>query len=227
VGTFIELHVEQGRWLADADRPVALGESIIPHGRWRFDLLGQANHAGTTALVDRVDPMIDLAAVITAARSAATRHACVATVGKLEVEPNGVNAIPSLVRAWLDARGGSESDVRAVVAAVAEASGTSAREESFTPETRFDSGLSADLATLLDDAPILPTGAGHDAGVLALAGVPTAMLFVRNPTGVSHSPAERAEHTDCWAGVEALASCLTRLTGPQTADTHRLDREHP
>jgi N-carbamoyl-L-amino-acid hydrolase len=58
---------------------------------------------------------------------------------------------------------------------------------------------------------VLPTGAGHDAGILAAAGIPTAMLFVRNPTGVSHSPAEHAETDDCLAGVEALARVIETL----------------
>ena len=59
-------------------------------------------------------------------------------------------------------------------------------------------------------APVLPTGAGHDAGVLA-ARVPSGMLFVRNPTGVSHSPAEHADPADCAAGVQALAAVLEDL----------------
>jgi N-carbamoyl-L-amino-acid hydrolase len=58
---------------------------------------------------------------------------------------------------------------------------------------------------------VLPTQAGHDAGILSAAGIPTAMLFVRNPTGVSHSPDEHAEVPDCLAGVDALAETLTRL----------------
>jgi N-carbamoyl-L-amino-acid hydrolase len=58
---------------------------------------------------------------------------------------------------------------------------------------------------------VLPTGAGHDAGVFSDAGIPTAMLFVRNPTGVSHSPAEYAEQDDCLAGVDALAAVLKDL----------------
>jgi beta-ureidopropionase / N-carbamoyl-L-amino-acid hydrolase len=58
---------------------------------------------------------------------------------------------------------------------------------------------------------VLPTGAGHDAGILAAAGIPTAMLFVRNPTGISHSPAEHAEPADCSAGVEALARAIEAL----------------
>jgi N-carbamoyl-L-amino-acid hydrolase len=211
IGAFVELHVEQGRSLADLDRAVAVGTSIWPHGRWRLDITGEANHAGTTRLADRDDPMLVLADVIRTARAEAERRDCVATVGKVRVEPNGVNAIPSLVTAWLDARGADERAVRAVAAAVAGA-GT-AVEESFTPVTAFDRALAGRIARLLDDAPLLGTGAGHDAGVLANAGIPVAMLFVRNPTGVSHSPAEHADEADCAAGVTALTAVLRELTG--------------
>ena len=86
-------------------------------------------------------------------------------------------------------------------------------EESRTPQTAFDDALVSRLAGRLDDAPVMSTGAGHDAGILANAGVPAAMIFVRNPTGVSHSPAERAEPEDCLAGVAALATVLADLAG--------------
>ena len=211
IGTFVELHVEQGRGLVDLGRPLAVGSVIWPHGRWRIELDGEANHAGTTALEDRHDPMLALATTVLAAREAATTHGCVATVGKLRVEPNGVNAIPSRVTAWLDARGPSEGRVRTVVEAVARQSGSFAIEESWTPETAFDLSLVQRLSGLLEDAPILATGAGHDAGVLSAAGVSAAMLFVRNPTGVSHSPAEFVEREDCHRGVEALARVTEEL----------------
>ena len=87
-------------------------------------------------------------------------------------------------------------------------------EESWTPRTALDPTMSADLADLLC-APVLDTGAGHDAGVLAQAGVPASMLFVRNPTGVSHSPHEFAERDDCLAGVAALTRVIEHLAGPQ------------
>ena len=85
------------------------------------------------------------------------------------------------------------------------------RQESSTPEVRFDQALQARIAAVLGDIPVLPTGAGHDAGVLA-AKVPTAMLFVRNPTGVSHSPREHASLEDCESAVTALAAVLDQLT---------------
>lgn len=211
VGTFVELHIEQGRGLIDLGRPIAVASSSWPHGRWRIDLEGEANHAGTTRLQDRHDPMLALAATVLAARAAATDQGCVATVGKVHVEPNGVNAIPSRVTAWLDARGPDEAGVRAVVKAVSGESGGLVVEESWSPEVAFDGPLARRLSGLLGDAPILATGAGHDAGVLAAAGLSTAMLFVRNPTGISHSPLEFAERDDCHRGVEALARVTEEL----------------
>jgi N-carbamoyl-L-amino-acid hydrolase len=144
------------------------------------------------------------------------RHGAVATCGKVRVEPNGVNAIPSLVTGWLDSRGASARQVRDAVVEVTEAArsfGGTVTEESWTGETTFDIGLRDRIRSVLGGVPILPTGAGHDAGILANEGIPTAMVFVRNPTGVSHSPHEFAERDDCVAGVEALAQVLQELAG--------------
>ncbi|MFI7697562.1 allantoate amidohydrolase [Nonomuraea sp. NPDC049480] len=212
IGTFVELHVEQGRGLVDQDRPVGVASAIWPHGRWRFDFRGRADHAGTTRLADRDDPMLPFARMVLAARAGAERRGLVATVGKVRVSPGNANAVPGLVTAWLDARGPEERDVRDLVAELAE--GLDVREESWTPVVGFDPALRDRLARVTGGdtpAPILPTGAGHDAGILAAAGVPTGMLFVRNPTGVSHSPDEHAEQADCEAGVLALADVLEDL----------------
>ncbi|HET8595237.1 MAG TPA: allantoate amidohydrolase [Intrasporangium sp.] len=224
VGAFVELHVEQGKALAlapdgsedlsDPTRAVAIGTGIWPHGRWRIDIPGEANHAGTTRLEDRHDAMLGLAGVVQATRTYAAQRGCVATVGKVRVEPGGVNAIASHATAWLDARGADESAVRATVADIeqeAASAGATTLEESWTPPTTFDTDLVARLSGILPDAPHLATGAGHDAGILASHGIPAAMLFVRNPTGVSHSPAERAETSDCEHGVAALTAVVADL----------------
>jgi len=207
VGAFVELHVEQGRGLVDLGAPVGVGTAIWPHGRWRVELVGEANHAGTTRLADRHDPMLDYARLVLAARDAAERQGAVATCGKVRVEPNGVNAIPSRVTAWVDARAPRADAVHGVIASL----GAPAVEESWTEETEFDRRLREQVAAVLGHPPELSTGAGHDAGILAGKGIPAAMLFVRNPTGVSHSPAEFAEHADCLAGVDALTAVLQDL----------------
>jgi N-carbamoyl-L-amino-acid hydrolase len=215
IGSYVELHVEQGRWLVDGDAAVGVATGIRPHGRWRLDLRGRADHAGTTRLEDRRDPMLALAALVQTAREAARRNDVVATVGKVVVRPNAVNAIPSEVTAWLDARGLPVDAVRELVAEVGAAAGVDPVEESWVPPTTFEAGLRDRVAAAAGGdagpAPLLDTGAGHDAGILAAAGVPAGMLFVRNPTGVSHSPAEFAEPADCLAGVAALARVVREL----------------
>ena len=223
IGAFVELHIEQGRALAGpagpGGCPVGVASAIWPHGRWRFDFHGEANHAGTTRLDDRRDPMLTYAATVLAAREQARLTGALATFGKVAVEPNGVNAIPSLVRGWLDSRAADEDTLEAVVAGIEGAAterglgdGVQVRvsRESRTPVVEFAHGLRDRIARQLGGAPLLPTGAGHDAGILS-ASVPTAMLYVRNPTGISHSPAEFAEEDDCVAGVTALADVLEGL----------------
>jgi N-carbamoyl-L-amino-acid hydrolase len=127
------------------------------------------------------------------------------------------------VSGWLDARAADEPTMDAIVAEVTTAAQAEAARqhvtvavtrESFSPRVDFDAALRGRVSDALGragiTAPVLPTGAGHDAGFLA-ARLPTAMLFVRNPTGVSHSPAEYADPNDCAAGVTALAAVLTAL----------------
>jgi beta-ureidopropionase / N-carbamoyl-L-amino-acid hydrolase len=218
IGSFIEVHIEQGRALVDLGRAVGVGNRLWAHGRWRIEIPGEANHAGTTRLSDRRDAMIGCARAVLAARAAAEAHGSLATVGKISIHPGGVNAIARSATAWLDARAAGETVLRATVAQIEEqiaAADAVVTEESWTPQTAFDDALVTRLAGLLDSAPVMSSGAGHDAGILANAGVPAAMIFVRNPTGVSHSPAEWAEPEDCRAGVAALAMALRDLAGAQ------------
>ncbi|WP_240771450.1 allantoate amidohydrolase [Nocardioides sp. GY 10113] len=225
VGAYVELHVEQGRGLVDLDAAVGAASGIWPHGRWRFDFTGRADHAGAARMEDRADPMLSYAMTALAANKQARLAGQRATFGRVEVAPNGTNVVPSRVSAWLDARADSPSGMADLVAEIerqaaarAERDGTSlsVTAESVTGAVSFDPVLRGRVDGLLGGAvPVLPSIAGHDAGVLQEAGIPTAMLFVRNPTGVSHAPAESAGTDDCLAGVEALATALTGLlTGP-------------
>jgi len=223
IAAFVELHVEQGRALAPLGEAVGIAKGIWPHGRWRLDFAGRADHAGTARFPDRKDPMLPYASAVLAARGRGLAGGALATFGKVIAEPGGSNAVSSAVRAWLDARAPDEATLRDTVTTVrSEAERSSeehgvaltVRQESYTPPARFDSGLRDRVAAALAGAgmtaPVLPTGAGHDAGVLA-ARMSAAMLFVRNPTGVSHSPAEHADLADCEAGVRALAAVLEDL----------------
>jgi len=220
VGCFVELHIEQGRALVHSGAPVGVASAIWPHGRWRFDFTGRADHAGTTAMSDRCDPMLTYAMTALAANKQARVADARATFGRVEVSPNATNAIPSQIRGWLDARAPDDERVAALVDVVSRQAAERARRdgtslaieaESVTSRVDFDATLRDRLADLLGKVPVLATGAGHDAGVLQAYGIPSAMVFVRNPTGVSHAPREHAEMTDCLAGVTALATVLEEL----------------
>ena len=113
VGCFVELHVEQGRDLVDRGAAVGVASGIWPHGRYRFDFTGEANHAGTTRMEDRRDPMLTYAMTALAAEQAgpAGRRAGDLRAGRRST-PNGTNAVPSRVTAWLDARAGIGAGAR-------------------------------------------------------------------------------------------------------------------
>lgn len=220
VGEFVELHVEQGRDLVDRGVAVGVASASWAHGRWRFDFTGEPNHAGATRMQDRRDPMLTYAMTVLAANKQARLGDARATFGRVAATPNATNAIPSLVQGWLDARGADAAVLDGLVAAIerqaAERAGRDGTDvtviaESVSPTVDFDVPLTARIARALGDAPVIPTGAGHDAAILQTAGIPSAMLFVRNPTGVSHSPAEFAETADCLAGVAALTTVLREL----------------
>ncbi len=223
IGAFVELHIEQDTLLSERDLRLALGTKILPHGRWRIGLHGEANHAGTTPLAIRHDPMLTLAAAVIAAREVASEEGALATIGKLEVSPNVTNAIAERVSLWLDVRGESDELVERTVQRIVEATQADAgldgvwlecSRESFVGAVEFSAELRARVATILaangiEDVP-MATGAGHDSGALANA-VPTAMLFVRSATGASHSARELASVEDCVFGIGALADVLAAL----------------
>ena len=214
------MHVEQGRGLIDLDQPVALAGAIIAHGRWHVRIEGRGDHAGATRMADRQDPVVVAAETI---RSLRERTLAVddarGTVGRAKITPGGRNVIASSVDLWMDVGHRDEDAVRRIVAEVVAATERAAGEEgcivfvteqSFSPTVSFDEPLRELMKEVLPEAPVLDTGAGHDAGVLADV-IPTGMLFVRNPTGASHTPAEEATPGDVSAGVEALAEVLERL----------------
>ncbi|MFK4299301.1 N-carbamoyl-L-amino-acid hydrolase [Arthrobacter sp. GAS37] len=222
LGLFVELHVEQGRGLADLGKPVAIGSSILGHGRWKLSVYGQGNHAGTTLMKDRKDPMIAAAKIMISIRDTARNYKDArATVGRLHPVPGGTNVIASRVDMWIDVRHPRDEVTAALVESVHLNAQVIAAEEnctvtfgteSLSPTVHFDTGLRDQLQTLLPDTPVLDTGAGHDAGVLA-AHIPTAMLFVRNPTGISHSPEELVDDADAEAGALALADAFAGVLG--------------
>jgi allantoate deiminase len=200
---FIELHIEQGPQLELAGEPLGVVTAIAGQARGQVVFQGRADHAGTTPMDRRDDALLKAARfVVHVAESA--REPAVATVGAIEVEPNAVNVVPSRVSVAVDVRARESAQLDKVVAAIG-----------FEPTVRRDpvamSGAPFEvLSELLPDAPRLVSGAGHDAMILASAGVPTAMLFVRSLNGgASHSPDELSSAEDIALAVDALTEALT------------------
>jgi acetylornithine deacetylase/succinyl-diaminopimelate desuccinylase-like protein len=163
---------------------------------------GRADHAGTTPMDARADALVDAARFILHVRECAT-DGTVATVGAIEVEPNAINVVPERVTVSIDARSADSSRLAALVEAIG-----------FEPSHRLEPAVLSDaFDAVLPDAPRLVSGAGHDAMVLALAGVPSSMLFVRSLNGgVSHHPDELSSDEDIALAVDALTAALSRLT---------------
>lgn len=210
-GAWVELHHEQGPRLALAGAPLAVVTAIVGYKRAERVLEGRAGHAGTTPMDARDDALVAAAEEVLRIRDIACGiDGAVATVGRLEVEPGGVNVIPGRVRLTIDARAPDDERLTRLLDALGIDS------EGVTPPTPLG-GPPADalrVAIAERGLPVveLASGAGHDAGVLARAGVPSAMLFVRAlHDGVSHSPDELSSPEDVALAVDVLTGALDRL----------------
>jgi acetylornithine deacetylase/succinyl-diaminopimelate desuccinylase-like protein len=209
---FLEVHIEQGPVLERAGAPLGLAQGIvgIVRGERVFD--GDPGHAGTVPMAGRNDALIVAAEYILRVRDLASRtEGAVGTVGQVDVEPGAVNVIPGRVRVSVDLRAPDRAALDALVSALEVE--PDFRLEPVPMAERPVAALRAELADR--DLPVieLPSGAGHDAAVLAGAGVATAMLFVRSLNGgVSHSPDEESSADDVDLAVEVLTGALGRLT---------------
>jgi allantoate deiminase len=208
---FLELHVEQGPVLARADAPLGVVSGIVGYARAELVLEGSAGHAGTTPMDAREDALVSAAERILQIRDAALEiPGAVATVGELDVEPGAGNVIPSRVRLSLDARAPDGERLDTLVRAIGFEPGH--RTEPVALGELCRAALRAEIDVRGLQVVELASGAGHDAGILAAAGVDAGMLFVRSLNGgVSHSPDELSSEADVALAVDVLASALARL----------------
>ena len=208
---FLEVHVEQGPVLERAGAPVGLTRGIVGIVRGERTFVGEPGHAGTVPMAGRRDALVAAAEYILRVRDLATTiEGAVGTVGQVDVEPGAVNVIPGRVRVSVDVRAPDRPRLDSLVAAL-----------ELQPDFRLEPVPMAErpLSASRDEIerrglPVveLPSGAGHDAAVLAAAGVPTAMLFVRSLNGgVSHSPEEESSPEDVQLAVDILTAALTTL----------------
>ena len=213
-GSYVELHVEQGPKLERAGAPLGVVTSIAGIVRCTREFEGRADHAGTTPMDARSDALVAAAEYVLRVRDvAAAVEGAVATVGQIEVEPGAANVVPERARVTVDARAPDQERLDRLVAEL----GLEDAHYVIPPVQLQPEALREEVERRGLPVVELPSGAGHDAGVLAAAGVESSMLFVRSLNGgASHSPEEYSSDEDIDLALEVLTAVLQRLAGSLT-----------
>jgi len=224
VGAYLELHIEQGPTLERSGTDLGIVTAITGMLGFRARLVGEANHAGTTPMELRRDALAGACRAVLALREEArARSDMTANVGVIRVEPGGFNVVPGAAEFTVDVRSPTAEGFERIDRFVRETLGRIAVEESLglelaethrKPPVALDAGLQDVLEEAAGEEGAstrrLPSGAGHDAMVLAHH-VPAAMLFVPSRGGISHSPAEHTPPELCDLGARVLARAARKL----------------
>ena len=222
---YLELHIEQGGVLHREGVPIGVVEGIVAIDRYEAVVHGFANHAGTTPMPERRDALVAAARLVSAVREIvmAEPGRQVGTVGQLAVTPNAPNVIPGVVRHTIELRDLDAAKIarlaeliRARAARIAEETGTrieitpTSHHEAALATPAIQSAIEAAAGRLGLRVKRLPSGAGHDAQMMALLG-PMGMIFVPSVDGISHSPRELTRWEDCANGANVLLETVLAL----------------
>lgn len=222
---FLELHIEQGPVLEQADIDIGIVTGIVGSSSFRVVFEGEARHAGTTPMSGRRDAAVGAAAFVLGVRDVVTRDFphCVATVGDIEIEPGSFNVVPGTARLRMECRSLDATELTALERALSERARAEAaafrldvtvervgRWEPTPTDPRLRAALSGAAAALGLSTMELSSGAGHDAQALAPL-TPTAMVFVPSVGGISHEPRERTSWDDCVNGANVLLGATVQL----------------
>ena len=210
---FLEVHIEQGPRLAAADAPLGIVTGIVGYARGEVVIEGVAGHAGTTPMENRSDALVEAARrILSLEEEARCWPGAVATVGRIEAEPGGVNVIPGRVRFSVDVRAPDQERLDALIAFAGIDDSQATPPVDMSP--RVVDALRREIEGRGLPVVELASGAGHDAGVLAGAAVSSGMLFVRSLNGgISHSPDELSSEEDVALAIDVLTGVLARLAG--------------
>ncbi|WP_017379801.1 Zn-dependent hydrolase [Paenisporosarcina sp. TG-14] len=221
---FIEIHIEQGKILENANLPVGIVKGIAGPSWIEFVFEGKAGHAGNTPMDDRQDALTAASELILNIEKAPSKVSAtsVATVGKIQVEPNGANVIPGKVSLITDIRDINEKTRDQIVSnivnkaqeiAMSRNINVTITEKMRTPPVPIGEEMTEILNGVFNDMKIdkqyLVSGAGHDAMMLG-ALIPVAMIFVRSKDGVSHNPAEWTTLIDCTISAHVLKQAIEK-----------------
>lgn len=222
---FVEVHIEQGKRLEQADLPVGIVSGIAGPCWLEVTFTGVAGHAGNTPMYDRSDALIAASEFIVKVEGLPEKvsSTSVATIGKLNVKPNGINVIPGEVTLYVDIRDINENTRDELVGLTVELANQIAENRNISVKTKqtlriqpvpIDNEIISTLETCLHEEEItpltLPSGAGHDAMIVGRI-APVAMIFVRSKDGISHNPKEWSTLNDCVTGVHVLKRFIEKM----------------
>jgi len=216
---YVETHIEQGKVLENADRSVGVVSGIAGLSDLNFTFTGTSDHAGNTPMDDRFDPLIVAGRFVYEISSLPEKvsDTAVATVGKLNVHPNGANVIAEEVQLTVDVRDVDLKQRERLEHMIIDCAYDLAKEKGILVDyvkttdvqpVEMDEELQADLREITEnitqkEAITLASGAGHDAMNLANE-FPVAMLFISSHQGISHHPDEWSDLSDILTGVHVL-----------------------
>lgn len=228
IQAYLEVHIEQGPVLEAENEPVGIVTAINAQSRARVRVTGEAGHAGTVPMALRKDALTAAAEMALALEQIAGGHElAVGTVGVLRPEPGATNVVPGAAEFTIDYRApknetldAMETEIRSRFAAIAARRGVDleiipyAKAAAVPMEPKLQEALAAGIARTGSNLAVrrLPSGAGHDAMVMATV-APTAMLFVRNEKGISHSPLENMSEADAGIAIKVLLETILELAG--------------
>ncbi|GAP04271.1 Zn-dependent hydrolase [Fructobacillus tropaeoli] len=220
IAQYLELHIEQGPILENAGTDIGIVTTIVGQERFLIQLVGQANHAGTTPMDCRDDACQQAVSLLADLyRELAQIPDLCYTIGKVQLEPNVANVIPGLVTFSLDLRHQDQlvlSEAVGVVAKLVDQYRAKLERTTAVMPTQMNMGLQGEIAEACQSVGLthqfLPSGAGHDAQVMGEQ-VPTAMIFVPSVGGVSHVPDEKTTPADLENGQRVLTAVLAKLVG--------------
>lgn len=230
IGAFVEMHIEQGRVLEEADQPVGIVTTIQGPVWLSVSIEGAADHAGATPMALRRDASLAMAEAMLAVEQVAIEHEGVGTVGRMDVFPGGINIIPGQADFTVDMRHGDRvarermlHDLYHAFRNIEMNRGVSihskiTKEE---PPATCSTEIQHELKEAAKDCGIqalpMACGAGHDALVMASV-TKMGMILVRSEKGISHNPKEWTSKEDCAAGTLLLMRSLQRLANEGMED---------
>ncbi len=222
LAAYFELHIEQGPTLHQSGTPIGVVSGITGRAMFEVEIVGTANHAGTTPMSHRHDALVSASRLVLAINKlAAELETCrVATVGSIEAHPNAVNVVPGTVKIGLefrdlsmDALTATEGELRRAVAQIGQEDGVRMEiyRHRFTNSVPIENGMQDLVEAASNNAGLanmrVPSGAGHDAQAIASI-TKMAMVFVPSTDGISHAPQEYSTPEDCANGTQVLLELL-------------------